>query len=160
MDECRLSIDKYQQNDFAMGSEHAIITDDEEIQRLFPSPLLSFGALEISSMRDSRGIVQKEPKTKVNKILTSGEGGIRDRLPLVVKGEAGGLLPDSMEHISNLERMLAQSRALRSSKPLTVEVEMGSVRFMEPVRDADDEQIPFVEKVLDRILRVVFHTVH
>ncbi len=137
----------------SLENEHAIITDDEEIKKLFPSPLLPFGALELSSQTrntNKLGTGQKY-KGRNNAEIQAAEGGVRSRVPAVCTNMNGALLlPDSKEYLSKLERMICQSRANSTTKQLKSEIEMDSI--VPPVPQStseDDERVPFIKLVCD-----------
>ena len=145
--------------DFAMGAEgdYAIVTDEEEIKRLFPTPLLAFGELELTRPgKNTTGKNTSRSNLKGKKSASGdslpGEGGVRSRVPALSKSLPGNaLLPDSLEYISNLEKMANQSRAKQFSMTMKghSEVEMSTVGSAASVLCVeDDENIPFIDKVM------------
>jgi hypothetical protein len=139
----------------SVENEHAIITDEEEIKRLFPSPLLPFGALELSSQSRSNAGTKKRlgaGKNDGNAEIQGAEGGVRSRMSTVCENISGPLiLPDSKEYLSSLERMIHQSRAKlqwQPGKQPKSDIEMDSI-VLSAVQSAseDDERAPFIKAV-------------
>jgi hypothetical protein len=140
-------------NRFAtMGSEgkYAIITNEEEIKKLFPTPLLGFGALEMNSQSLSKSN-QNRKHAKITGTPLS-EGGVRSRdrrSDLPNKLQASTLLPDSLEYISSLEKMVDRTRAKQFSRKDQSDFEMSSIESAAApaLFTPDDERIPFIMKV-------------
>jgi hypothetical protein len=140
-----------------LENEHAIITDEEEIKKLFPSPLLPFGALELSSQRrndvGTNNRIGAGKKDHNKNEIEVGEGGVRSRVPAVCTDINGSLLlPDSQEYLSKLERMVIHVRAKHQCQPSAKqprsEIELDSI--VGPVvqnATEDDERAPFIKVV-------------
>jgi hypothetical protein len=140
------------------NKQHAIITDEEEIKKLFPAPLLPFGALELSSQsRIGAGTGKRNGAGKSDRnhaeIQAATEGGVRSRMPTICPNISGTLLlPDSKEYLSSLERMISQSRTKHqrqsSAKQPRSEIEMDVIGVSVPQSASeDDERAPFIAAV-------------